>query len=163
MRSFNRKDFMKKMSATVALMVVTVTVMIVAAAMAAPAPKRPPQAIPAFPGTLVNAHYVFVTSYDGDQFDPNILPEDRDAIATVQDAIKKWGKFVIVYKPQDADMILMVTSRGSEDILAVYDARGWRREAQYLWRMTGRNGLQPSEAPLITNLEKAFDAAATKK
>jgi hypothetical protein len=114
--------------------------------------------IPPFPGTLVNARYVYVTSYDGDQFDPNLLPDDRTAIGAVQDAIQKWGKFSIVYKPHDADIILMVTSRPTEDILAVYDARGWRREANYLWRMTGRNGLQASETPLVTNLKKAFEA-----
>jgi hypothetical protein len=56
----------------------------------------------------------------------------------------------------------MVTSQPTEDILAVYDAHGWPRN-QYLWRMTGRGGLQPSESPLITNLEKAFDLVAAKK
>jgi hypothetical protein len=35
---------------------------------------------PAFPGILANARYVHVASYDGDQFDPNLLPEDRNAI-----------------------------------------------------------------------------------
>jgi hypothetical protein len=125
-----------------------------------PAAKAPP-AIPAMPATLGNAHYVYVTSYDGDQFDPNLLPEDRDAIGAVQDAIKKWGKLIIVYQFHQADIVIMVTSRPSEDILAVYDAHGWPRN-QYLWRMTGRAGLQASETPLVTNMEKAFDKIATK-
>jgi len=43
-------------------------------------------------------------------------------------------------------------------VLAVYDAHGWP-ENQYLGRMMGRNGLQPSESPLFTNLEKAFEKA----
>src|SRR5712692_11679990 len=118
--------------------------------------------IPALPKTLVNARYVYVTSYDGDQFDPNLLPEDRQAISSVQDAIQKWGKFTLVYQPHQADIVLMVTSRPSEDILAVYDAHGWPSD-QYLWRMMGRSGLQPSEAPLVTNLEKAFDKATAGK
>jgi len=109
----------------------------------------------------VNARYVYVTSYDGEQFDPNLLPEDRQAISTVQDAMQKWGKFIVVYEPQQADIVLMVTSRPSEDILAVYDGHGWPRN-QYLWRMMGRSGLQPSETPLITNLEKAFEQAKAK-
>lgn len=121
-----------------------------------------PQNIPAFPGTLVNARFIYVTSYDGDQFNPNLFPEDRQAIATVQDAIQKWGKFILVYEPQQADIILMVMSRPSEDVLAVYDAHGWPQN-QYLWRMTGRSGLQPSEAPLVTNLEKAFEQATAGK
>jgi hypothetical protein len=55
----------------------------------------------------------------------------------------------------------MVTSRPSEDVLAVYDAHGWPQN-QYLWRMMGRGGLQTNEAPLVTNLEKAFEQATTK-
>ena len=51
--------------------------------------------------------------------------------------------------------MLMVTSRPSEDILAVYDAHGWPRN-QYLWRMMGRSGLQQGETPLVTNMEDAF-------
>jgi hypothetical protein len=143
---------------------VALAVVILAAtfAVASPKPKvQVPQSIPAFPGTLVNARYVYVTSYDGQQFDPNLLPEDRQAIGTVQDAMQKWGKFVVVYEPDQADIVLMVTSRPSEDVLAVYDGHGWPRN-QYLWRMMGRSGLQPSETPLITNLEKAFEQATKK-
>jgi len=132
-------------------------------ALAAPKPPKVSSApnIPAFPGTLVNARFVYVTSYDGSQFSPNLFPEDRQAIATVQDAMQKWGKFILVYEPHQADIILMVMSRPSEDVLAVYDAHGWPQN-QYLWRMTGRSGLQPSEAPLLTDLEKAFEQATTK-
>lgn len=133
-------------------------------AVAAPkAGKTDPQNVPAFPGTLVNARYVYVTSYDGDQFDPNLWSEDRQAIVTVQDAMQKWGKFIVVYKPHEADIVLMVTSRPSEDVLAVYDAHGWPGNSQYLWRMMGRSGLQPTKAPLVTDLEKAFEQATAGK
>jgi hypothetical protein len=129
-------------------------------AVAASKDKTP--TVPAFPGTLVNARYVYVTSYDGDQFDPNLFPADRDAIGAVQDSIQKWGKFVVVYEPRKADVVLMVMSRPSEDVLAVYDAHGWPRD-QYLWRMMGRSGLQTGETPLATDLEKAFDQATAGK
>jgi hypothetical protein len=131
---------------------------------AAPKPPKPAvsQSVPKFPGTLVNARYVYVTSYDGDQFDPNLLSEDRQAISSVQDALQKWGKFTLVYQPQEADIVLMVTSRPSEDVLAVYDAHGWPSD-QYLWRMMGRSGLQQNETPFITDLEKAFEQATTKR
>jgi hypothetical protein len=143
--------------------VLAVVLLATTLALAAPkAPKtNPPQTVPAFPGTLVNARFVYVTSYDGDQFNPNLLSEEREAIATVQDAMQKWGKFILVYEPHQADIILMVMSRPSEDVLAVYDAHGWPQN-QYLWRMMGRSGLQPSEAPLVTNLEKAFEQATAK-
>jgi len=146
--------------------VVILALMLLVATFALAAPKalkvNAGQSIPAFPGTLVNARYVYVTSYDGDQFNPDLLPEDRQAIATVQDAMQKWGKFTLVYEPGKADIVLMVMSRPSEDVLAVYDAHGWP-ENQYLWRMMGRGGLQPSESPLVTNLEKAFDRATAGK
>jgi hypothetical protein len=154
------EDMKNKILSRVALAAVLLATTLV---LAAPKPSKPiiPQNIPPFPQTLVNARYVYVTSYDGDQFDINLLPEDRQAIGAVEDTLQKWGKFTLVYKPQQADIILMVMSRPSEDVLAIYDAQGWPRN-QYLWRMMGRNGLQPSETPLVTDLEKAFDQARTK-
>ena len=120
-----------------------------------------PQSVPPFPGTLVTARYVYVTSYDGDQFDRDVISDDREAINVVQDAIQKWGEFILVYEPQQADIVLMVMSRPSEDVLAVYDAHGWPRN-QSLWRIMGPSGLQPNETPLITNLENAFEQAKAK-
>jgi hypothetical protein len=118
---------------------------------------------PELPRTLANAHYVYVISYDGGQFNPGILPEDRAAITRVEDAIHKWGKLTVVYRLQDADIVLAVQSRPSEDLLAVYDAHprgaGSRpSQAQaYLWRVMGSGGLQKSEMPLFTQFEKAWD------
>lgn len=109
-----------------------------------------------FPGTIANARFVYVTSYDGDQYNPSLLPSDRQAISSVQDAMQKWGKLVVVYRPQDADVVLMVQSRPSEDLLAVYDAKSWPR-SMYLWRTMGRDGLQQGETPLVTQFEKAFE------
>lgn len=58
------------------------------------------------PGILANARFVYVTAYDGDQFDPRLLPEDRAAIGRAEDAIQKWGKLSLVYRQQDADVVL---------------------------------------------------------
>ena len=110
------------------------------------------------PGTLANARYVYVTSYDGNEFSPRLLPEDRAAIARVQDAIQKWGKLTLVYRPEDADMVIAVESRASEDILAVYDAQMF--PGTYLWRVMGRSGLQKGETPLISQFEQAFEKIA---
>jgi hypothetical protein len=52
------------------------------------------------------ARFVYVTAYDGDQFDPRLLPEDRAAIGRAEDAIQKWGKLSLVYRQQDADVVL---------------------------------------------------------
>jgi hypothetical protein len=142
------------------LMAISVIVM---AAIAAPAAPNPTAAkVPAFPRTLANARYVYVASYDGDQFDPNLLPEDRDAISAVQNEIQNWGKLTIVYRPAEADIVVLVTSRPSEDLLAVYDADLGPR-GNFLWRVMGRDGLQSGETPLVTQFEKGFESVQTHK
>src|SRR5712691_7908942 len=136
--------------------------LIVLAAISAPAAPNPSTAkAPPFPGTQANTRYVYVASYEGDQFDPNLLPEDRDAIGAVQDAIQKWGKLTMVYQPSDADIIILVTSRPSEDLLAVYDGHGSR--GNYLWRVMGRDGLASGETPLVTQFEKGFESVQKHK
>jgi len=122
------------------------------------------ESTPEMPRIFANARFVYVAAYDGGQFNPNLLPEDREAIARVQDAIQKWGKLIVVYRPQEADVMLLVQSRGSEDVLAVYDAHGGdassRPSQTYLWRVMGRGGLQKSEMPLFSQFEKAWDKIA---
>ena len=134
------------------LVAISFIAMVAISASAAPNPSI--AKVPAFPGTLANARFVYVTSYDGGQFDPNLLFEDRMAINTVQNAIQNWGKLTIVYKPSDADIIIRVTSRPSEDLLAVYDAH---EHSSFLWRVMGRDGLQSGETPLVTQFEKGFE------
>jgi hypothetical protein len=131
--------------------------LIVTAVFASAAPTLAAAKAPAFPGTLANARYVYVASYDGDQFDPNLLPEDRAAIGAVQNAIQDWGKLTIVYQPSQADIIILVMSRPSEDLMAVYDAHQGPN-SDYLWRVMGRNGLAPGETPLVTQFEKGFES-----
>jgi len=125
------------------------------------APKPTTATVPAFPGTLANARYVYVAAYDGDQFNPNLLPEDREAIGAVQSAIQTWGKLTLVYQPSQADIIILVTSRPSEDLMAVYDADGSR--GNYLWRVMGRDGLQLGETPLVAQFEKGFESVQKHK
>jgi hypothetical protein len=134
--------------------------LIVLAAISATASPNP-STTPAFPGTLANARYVYVASYDGDQFDRNLLPEDREAISAVQDSIQKWGKLTLVYRPLDADIIILVTSRPSEDLMAVYDAH--TSSGNFLWRVMGRDGLQYGETPLVTQFEKGFESVQKHK
>ena len=134
-----------------------VCVLLFAGAAALAAPNVGEANVQPFPKTLMNARYVYVTSYDGNQFSANPLPEDRQAIAAVQDAIQQWGRYLIVDRLQDADMILVVQSRPSEDVLAVYDASFFG--STYLWRAMGRDGLQKGETPLMTELQQAVEKA----
>ncbi len=127
-----------------------------ASAFAAPPAAQVAKTEP-FPKTLINARYVYVTAYDGGQFNINLLPEDRQAISAVQDAIQRWGHYIVVYRPDQADMIIAVHSRPSEDVLAVYDAR--LKGSTYLWRAMGRDGLEQGETPLMTQLQQAVQQA----
>jgi hypothetical protein len=135
-----------------------VTIGLVLAAISANAAPNPSTTnAPAFPGTLANARFVYVASYDGDQFAPDLLPEDRAAIDTVQNAIQSWGKLSVVYQPRQADIIILVSSRPSEDLMAVYDVP---MRGNFLWRVMGRGGLQANEAPLVTQFEKGFESVS---
>ena len=141
---------------------VAISLIVLAAISVSAAPNPSTAKVPAFPGILANARYVYVASYDGDQFDPNLLREDRDAIGAVQNAIQEWGKLMIVYRPSEADIIILVTSRPSEDLLAVYDAYQWP-SGNFLWRVMGRDGLQTGETPLVTQFEKGFESVQEHK
>jgi hypothetical protein len=118
--------------------------------------------VPAFPGILANARYVYVAAYDGDQFNPNLFSEDRDAIGAVQEAIHNWGKLTVVYRPSEADIVILVTSRPSEDVLAVYEGHQGA-SGNFLWRVMGRDGLQSGETPLVTQFEKGFESVQRHK
>jgi hypothetical protein len=142
--------------------VLGILVVLVMVASGAWASQKAPAKTQPFPGTLANARYVYVASYDGDQFNPNLLPEDRDAIAAVQDQVQKWGKLILVYEPSQADIIILVQSRPSEDVLAVYDAHGWPGN-NYLWRVMGQAGLQRGETPLVSQFEKGFEGIQKTK
>src|SRR5215471_6643431 len=134
--------------------------LIVVGAMSAwAAPNATTAKAPAFPGTLANARYVYVASFDGDQFNPNVRPEDRQAIGAVENAIQNWGKLMVVTRPSEADIVILVTSYPSEDVLAIFDAHQFPR-GNFLWRVMGRDGLQAGETPLVTQFEKGFESVS---
>jgi hypothetical protein len=142
------------------LVAISLLVLSAISALAVPNPSN--AKAPPFPGTLANAQYVYVAAYDGDQFNPNLLPEDREAIGAVQNALQKWGKLTIVYQPSDADIVILVTSRPSEDLMAVYDAHQGS-SGSFVWRVMGRDGLQSGETPLVTQFEKGFESVQKHK
>ena len=39
---------------------------------------------------------------------PSMMPDDRQAVIDVQNAIKKWGRYALAYQAKDADLILLV-------------------------------------------------------
>ena len=112
------------------------------------------------PRLVADARFVYVTSYDGPSWSKNVLPEDRQAISDTQDALKKWGKYTVVYEPGHADVILAVQRRGGEDVLAVYQVRSGSPTP--LWRGMVQGGLDPEEMPLFADFRRAVEQAGGK-
>jgi len=110
------------------------------------------------PQLVVQARYVYVTTYDGAPWSGEVLSEDRQAVADVENALQAWGKYIVVYRPGEADLILVVQRRPSEDVLAVYDAKVGGSSIP-LWRGMGRGGLDSKELPLLTKFRKAVEKA----
>lgn len=62
------------------------------------------------PALVAKAQYVYLTTYDGPETSFGVSPADRQALQTVQDAIRKWGRYKVTLRQQDAELILLVRS-----------------------------------------------------
>lgn len=60
------------------------------------------------PAVFNTARYVYVQAEDGDAYDPNILRADREAIANVQDALRKWNRYTLTVDASNAELISYV-------------------------------------------------------
>ncbi len=146
-----------------------------------------------FPQLIVSAKYVHVTTYYGSEpGNFRIPPEDLRAVADVEQALRKWGRYSITMRPRDADLIMVVrrgrlaavtaggrvgidssgrVGRGPvagaeagspDDSLEVYDAH-LGTDSSPLWRRTAADGLHAPELPLIQEFRKQVEAAAAQK
>lgn len=111
------------------------------------------------PRLVDHARFVYVTTYDGPSWSANVLPEDRQAVADVQQALRKWGKYIVVYRAGQADLILAVQRRGGEDVLALYQ----RGSANPLWRGMAQGGLDSEEMPLFTDFRNAVERRPARR
>jgi len=82
-----------------------VAVLLVPAVVFAGDKGKKKKSVPAVFGT---AKYVYVQAEDGDEYKPGLLPEDRQAIADVEAALRKWNRYTITMKPEDAELIFYV-------------------------------------------------------
>jgi hypothetical protein len=129
----------------------------------------------------------------GDPMSPSIRipPEDRRAAGEVQEALHKWGRYILVYHPEQADLILVVrkgrlasatvgaiistnpsgTSAGPafgaeggipDDALLVYDAN-IGTDGPALLKYIEKDGLNAPDVKLVAQFRKEVDAAAAKK
>lgn len=67
-------------------------------------PKKPNK----LPAVFNQARYVYVEAEDGQQFDPRLLAEDRQAIADVQKALQDWNRYTLTVRRGEADLIFVV-------------------------------------------------------
>ena len=124
--------------------------------------QRPQEQI--MPKLITHATWVYVTSYDGADPNPRISPEDLQAISNVQDALKQWGKYKLVYRPEAAEIVILVhtsrpwgaTSGHWDDEMAIYDARNWR-ESTWLWREMAIDGLQGQNPSLVESFRRQVE------
>ena len=139
-----------------AIVVVSAITMCVSAQARQNATKASP-----LPGTLAAARTVYVGPYEGNPVARTMTREDQVAVGAVQDALRSWGKLMVVPSANGADIVILVTSRPSEDVLDVYDGHQFPR-GNYLWRVSAAGGLQAGETPLVTQFEKAFEDVQKK-
>src|ERR1700677_186949 len=63
---------------------------------------------PDVPALFRQARYVYVEAVDGDEFNPRLYPEDRQAIADVRHALRTWNRYALTIRRQDADLVFVV-------------------------------------------------------
>lgn len=77
------------------------------------------------PATFNQATYVYVEAVDGQEFNPKVFPEDRQAISDVYAALYDWKRYVPVIKRDEADLIFVVrVGRVAEADLGVQTGTG---------------------------------------
>jgi hypothetical protein len=63
---------------------------------------------PIVPAIFNHAQYVYVEAVDGQEFDPQLYREDRQAIADVQDALQRWNRYALTTRREDANIVIVV-------------------------------------------------------
>ncbi len=83
----------------------TLLTMLLPALVAVQGKTKKPDTLPA---VFKNASYVYVEAVDGQEFDPRLDPEDRQAIANVEGALYDWKRYTLVTRRDQADLIIVV-------------------------------------------------------
>jgi hypothetical protein len=80
---------------------------------------------PKVPAVFGQAKYIYVEAVDGEEFDPNIDPEDKLAIADVRDALDNWKRYILTSGRIDADVVIVVRKgRAAGKTVVVTPRRG---------------------------------------
>lgn len=60
------------------------------------------------PAIFSTAKYVYVQAEAGNLYDPRLLPEDRNAISNVMNALRDWGRYTVMPSADGAELIFTV-------------------------------------------------------
>jgi hypothetical protein len=60
------------------------------------------------PAIFGQAKFVYVETQEGDAYTPGLLPEDLQAIFDVQNAIRKWNRYQLTARPDQAELVFVV-------------------------------------------------------
>jgi len=63
---------------------------------------------PELPAVFETARYVYVEAEAGDMFKPSLFPEDRQAIADVQDSLRRWNRYALTTNRSEAELVFVV-------------------------------------------------------
>jgi hypothetical protein len=63
---------------------------------------------PVVSAVFAQARYVYVEAVDGQELDPNLYGEDREAIADVRDALQDWNRYSLTTERGQADLVIVV-------------------------------------------------------
>jgi hypothetical protein len=66
----------------------------------------------AYLNRLAHARFVMVTTENGDPFDPVIDSQDRRVAGDIQNKITQWKTFTLVYRKEEADVVIAVRTAG---------------------------------------------------
>lgn len=114
-----------------------------------------------FPKQIVIAKYVLVTTYFGDNLaDGRVPPVDRQAVIDVQDAIRDWGRYTLVYDRKAADLIILVRKgRAAETRDGIGIHAGSNRPNPSLGPITDMDAGDPEDMLAVYNAALGTDTA----
>jgi hypothetical protein len=67
---------------------------------------------PEVPQAVVVAQFVYITSFNGGIYDSRTSYAERQALSATEEAVRSWGRYKVVYHPEEADIMLIVKPSG---------------------------------------------------
>lgn len=130
------------------------------------------------PELVLRAQYVMVVAQREAEMGSRPDAEDLRVVADTEAAIRKWGRYQLVFQKEAADLILSVRRSstmaqigggpGSRDTapqgdsLGVFNARIGGTGSSPLWRKGQKDGLARPNMPLLKMFREEVEAAAIK-